>query len=138
MKDNNFSQDLLSLAINLQNICQSSNNKQLNKEIFSIKFKILFLIKNYGKVSPKVLCKKLNMAKSNIALFSKQLINENLILSSVDDVDHRVIYYCLTSQGEKYVSNFLNLLDKHICQTLDNNKLNDIMQNITNLNRQLD
>ena len=138
MKDNNFSQDLLSLAINLQNICQSSNNKQLNKEIFSIKFKILLLIKNYGKVSPKVLCKKLNMAKSNVALFSKQLLNEDLIISTTDDIDHRVIYYCLTSQGEKYVSNFLNLLDKHICQTLDNNKLNDIMQNITNLNRQLD
>lgn len=138
MKENNISQDLLSLAINLQNICQSSNSKQLNKEVFSIKFKILFLIKNYGKVSPKVLCKKLNMAKSNIALFSKQLLNENLILSMADDVDHRVIYYCLTSQGEKYVCNFLNLLDKHISQTFENNKLNDIMRNIINLNRQLD
>lgn len=135
MKDNNISQELLSLAINLQNFCQASNNRELNKEIFSIKFKILFLIKKFGKISPKVLSKKLNMAKSNVALFSKQLLNENLIISTADEIDRRVIYYCLTSQGEKYVGSFLNLLDKHICQNFEDNKLNNILQNINILNQ---
>ena len=138
MKDYSFSNDLLNLAINLQNFCQGSSSKELNKEIFSIKFKILFLIKKYEKVSPKILCKKLNMAKSNVALFCKQLLNENLIISTTDDIDRRVIYYCLTSQGVKYVCKFLNLLNNHICQTLEQNKLKDIEKNINTLNELFD
>lgn len=134
----NISQELVSLALNIQSICQNSKNKELSKEIFSIKFKILFLIKKYEKISPKMLTKKLNMAKSNVALFSKQLLNENLILSITDDIDRRVIYYCLTSQGEKYVGKFLNLLNQHICHNIENNKLNNVLQNANILNELLD
>lgn len=125
--------NLLKLAIDLQNFCESSDNKDLNKNIFSIKFKILLLIQEYGKVSPSTLVEQLKIAKSNIALFCKQLLIEQYIVSKQDEFDHRIIYYCLTKKGDKYVCSFLNLLNKHICQTFEENKLKAIDKNIKNI-----
>ena len=126
--------NLLKLAIDLQNFCESSDNKELNKNILSIKFKILLLIQEYGKVSPSTLVEQLKIAKSNIALFCKQLLIEQYIVSKQDEFDHRIIYYCLTKKGDKYVCSFLNLLNNHICQTFEENKLKAIDKNIKNIN----
>lgn len=126
--------NLLKLAIDLQNFCESSDNKELNKNILSIKFKILLLIQEYGKVSPSTLVEQLKIAKSNIALFCKQLLIEQYIVSKQDEFDHRIIYYCLTKKGDKYVCSFLNLLNNHICQTFEENKLKAIDKNVKNIN----
>ena len=125
---------LLRLAIDLQNFCESTDSKDLNKNILSIKFKILFLIQEYGKVSPSTLVEELKIAKSNIALFCKQLLIKQYIVSKPDEFDHRIIYYCLTKKGDKYVCSFLNLLNKHICQTFEENKLKTIDKNIKSIN----
>ena len=37
-------------------------------------------------------------------------------------------------KGEKYVCNFLNLLDEHISQTFEENKLKTIDKNIKSIN----
>lgn len=132
--DLSSAKSLLRLAIDLQNFCESTDSKDLNKNILSIKFKILFLIQEYGKVSPSTLVEELKIAKSNIALFCKQLLIKQYIVSKSDEFDHRIIYYCLTKKGEKYVCNFLNLLDEHICQTFEENKLKSIDKNIKSIN----
>ena len=90
----------------------------------------MLLIQEFGKVSPSTLVDELKIAKSNIALFCKQLLIEQFIVSKQDEFDHRIIYYCLTKKGEKYVCSFLNLLNNHICQTFEENKLKTIDKNI--------
>ena len=126
--------NLLKLAIELQNFCESTDSEEVNKNILSIKFKILFLIQEYGKVSPSTLVEELKIAKSNIALFCKQLILQQLIVSKQDEFDHRIIYYCLTKKGEKYVGGFINLLDQHISQTFEENKLKTIDKELKSIN----
>lgn len=129
-EDFTSAKNILKLAIDLQNLCESTDNKEINKNILSIKFKILLLIQEFGRVSPSTLVEELKIAKSNIALFCKQLLIEQFIVSKQDEFDHRIIYYCLTKKGEKYVCSFLNLLNKHICQTFEENKLKTLDKNV--------
>ena len=109
-----LAREFILLSMNLQNFCENTNDKNLNKNLFSIKFKILMFIQEYGKVSPSILVNNLNIAKSNIAIFCKQLLNEKYIYCEKDEFDHRIIYYCLTSKGENYITNFESLLEGHI------------------------
>lgn len=110
------SQNLYGLVLNLQNFCEGSNDKKFNKEIFSVKFKILYLVFSYNQISPSMLVNTLQMAKSNVALFCKQLVEEQYLVTKQDGFDHRVIYYCLTKKGQKHVLDYLE-------------KLQDMMQN---------
>ena len=129
-EDFTSAKNILKLAIDLQNLCEGTDNKEINKNILSIKFKILLLIQEFGRVSPSTLVEELKIAKSNIALFCKQLLIEQFIVSKQDEFDHRIIYYCLTKKGEKYVCSFLNLLNNHICQTFEENKLKTLDKNV--------
>lgn len=108
------SRSLYSLILTLIKVCEGTQSEAFNKQIFSVKFKILFLIYNYGQVSPSVLVSELNMAKSNVALFCKQLLAEQFIVGSVDKFDHRIVYYSLTKKGQKQVENNLNYLQTYL------------------------
>ena len=94
------SKNLYSLILRLNKICEGTQNDVFNKQIFSVKFKILFLIYNYGQVSPSVLVEDLNMAKSNVALFCKQLLADQFIIGTPDKFDHRIVYYSLTKKDK--------------------------------------
>ena len=54
------------------------------------------------------------MAKSNVALFCKQLLGEQFIIGTADKFDHRVVYYSLTKKGQKEVENNLNYLQMYL------------------------
>ena len=73
--------DFYGLILKTQSFCEESENKVFNKEILSVNFKILFLIYQGGQVSPSVLVSQLKMAKSNVALFCKNLLKEQFINS---------------------------------------------------------
>lgn len=132
-----LAEELLNLVVNLQNFCEKTSNKEFNKNVFSIKFKLLLLIKNYGNISPSILVSNLNIAKSNIALFCKTLIKEGLIISKHDEFDRRIIYYCLTPKGEKYVSSFVSLLDEHISLKTEEKQQKAMQKNIKALNNNI-
>ena len=136
-EDLDLAENILKLTIELQNFCESTPSEDLNKNILSIKFKILFLIHEYENISPSTLVKELMIAKSNIALFCKQLIDEGYIISNHDEFDHRIIYYCLTSKGKEYVKSFLSLLNKHIGLNFDEKKQNIIMNHAKVINNNL-
>lgn len=104
------SQNLYGLMLNLQNFCEGSEDKKFNKEVFSVKFKILYLVFSYNQISPSTLVSSLNMAKSNVALFCKQLVKDQYLITKQDQFDHRVIYYCLTKKGQKHVLEYLEKL----------------------------
>lgn len=131
MEENlSLGKDLLLLAMNLQKFCENTESKEFNRNAFSIKFKILLYIKEYGNISPSTLVDNLNIAKSNIALFCKNLLKEELIKSQHDEFDRRIIYYCLTPKGEKYVLSFVELLDKHLSLKLEEKQQKSMQKNI--------
>lgn len=139
MEEGNFSiaEDILLLAMNLQNYCEKTKDKNFNKQAFSIKFKILLLIKKYGNISPSTLVENLNIAKSNIAIFCKNLLKENFIAYKHDDFDRRIIYYCLTPKGEEYVSSLVSSLDKHLSLNFEEKQQKNMLKNIKSLNNNL-
>ena len=121
--------------LTFENFCCKHSKDNFNKEIFSVKFKILFFVYKYKKLSPSEIVKFLSMAKSNVALFCKQLIKEQLIISSCDELDHRIIYYCLTKKGEKFVQNNLNLLEELFKQNFSNLENKDMHNSIKKVNK---
>lgn len=139
MEEENISiaEDMLLLAMSLQNFCEKTESKDFNKQAFSIKFKILLLIKKYGNISPSTLVENLNIAKSNIAIFCKNLIKENFISCKHDEFDRRIIYYCLTAKGEDYVKSLVSFLDKHISLNFEEKQQKSMLKNIKTINNNL-
>ena len=89
MADDNLelARNMMRLRILSSNACESFE-KQINKKnLLTTKVRILFLIDEYKTVSPTFLIDRLYVAKSNIALFCKQLLLEGLISSSQDLID---------------------------------------------------
>ena len=127
--------DFYNFALNFQNFCESTQNKEFNKEIFSVKFKILYYIYYYKQLSPTNLVDFLNMAKSNIALFCKQLLKEQLIVSRTDELDHRIIYYCLTKKGEKYVEKQFDCLNIFIEENYKSKDVKEMHNYIKKINK---
>ena len=127
--------DLYNFALNFESFCEKTEGNGLNKEIFSVKFKILFFIYKYRQTSPSNLVDFLNMAKSNVALFCKQLLQEQLIVSRIDELDHRLIYYCLTKKGEKYIEKQFMEVDNYFKKCFNKNEIKDMHNSIKKVNK---
>lgn len=130
--------DFYSLILKTQSFCEENADKTFNKEILCVNSRILFLIYKGGQVSPSVLVNELKMAKSNVALFCKNLLNAEYIKSIQDSFDHRIIYYCLTSKGQEYVENMLKELQNKMADSFEKSKLEKINHNIKQLNKLFD
>ena len=127
--------DFYNFVLNFENFCEKTKDASLNKEIFSVKFKILFFIYFNKQLSPSDLVEMLNMAKSNIALFCKQLLQEQLIISRSDELDHRVIYYCLTKKGQKYVDKLFESLGCFMKGKFKSKDITDMHNSIKRINK---
>lgn len=122
-------------VLSFENFCNKEKQDGFNKEIFSVKFKILFLIFKHKKLSPSQIVEFLSMAKSNVALFCKQLINEQFIISANDQLDHRILYYCLTKKGERFVEKQLNIMHCSLKQTFTATQVKDMHNFIKKVNK---
>lgn len=71
-----------------------------NKQPLSLNNKILFLIDEFGVVSPALLISKLGVVKSNLAIACRELCLKEFITSFKDEHDKRQIHYKLTEKGK--------------------------------------
>lgn len=138
MADDNLelARNMMRLRILSSNACESFE-KQINKKnLLTTKVRILFLIDEYKTVSPTFLIDRLYVAKSNIALFCKQLLLEGLISSSQDLIDKRIIYYCLTQKGKEFLKSKLSFIQDNIDAAVDEGskkKLNESMDYVNKI-----
>ena len=113
MKDTKLQKQLISLRILLQKLCDGFDEKDANKKsILTMKHKVLFLLNENGETSPVYLINKLCIAKSNLALLCKGLLEEGLIISKKNESDKRNITYKITQKGEKELDNFLKSMSE--------------------------
>ena len=132
MADDNLelARNIMKLRILSSNACESFEKQMNKKNLLTTKVRILFLIDEYKTVSPTFLIDRLYVAKSNIALFCKQLLLEGLISSSQDLIDKRIIYYCLTPKGKEFLKSKLSFIQDNLDSAVDTEekkKLNDSM-----------
>ncbi len=105
------SKSFVKLTQNIQIFFKNFDPK-LERDVFSLKFRILLCILENKQISPTRLVEILGIAKSNVAKFCKELEDENKIFWQSDEFDRRGKYYSLTKSGEKYVYSCLTSLGK--------------------------
>ena len=135
MENLDLAKNIIKSKILTQNACESFDKSNNKKDSLPINIKILYMIQEYGKVSPTLLIDKLYIAKSNLALLCKQLIASGYIVSSPDLIDRRVIYYCLTEQGEDYLNHKLYAIQKNICSELSQEDLEQLNTHLQQINK---
>ena len=131
------SKSLVRLSQNMETFFKSFDPK-LEREVFSLKFKILLCIQEKKQVSPTQLVDSLLLAKSNVAKFCRELENENKICPMPDENDKRGIYYSLTKGGEKYIYSCLANIEEVIVKKLNTQKIDALLQSVEKLNQILD
>jgi DNA-binding MarR family transcriptional regulator len=122
MKGYKLAKNVVNLRIMLQNICEGYDDEVENKKVLlTMRIKVLFFISNNKNATPMMLIENLGLAKSNLALLCKSLIEEELIISNKNETDKRNIYYVITEKGLKEISDYYDALNLEF----DNLKIND-------------
>ena len=129
----------LKLSSSLLGRLEGFDSVFLNKKFnLTIKDKFLIFLLD-GEKSPSKLIEFLGIAKTNLALISKELLNENLIRKQKDFLDKRLINYALTESGEQKANKFVEELNKNIKNSLEfKNKNDEINKLIVELLKLLD
>ncbi len=108
MENIKLQKQLISLRILLHKLCDGFDTKDFNKKsVLTMKYKLLFLLNEEEECSPSVIINKLCIAKSNLALLCKGLLEEGLITSRKNDEDKRNITYKITTRGQKELNDFV-------------------------------
>lgn len=129
----------LKLSSSLLGRLEGFDSVFLNKKFnLTIKDKFLIFLLD-GEKSPSKLIELLGIAKTNLALISKELLNKNLIRKQKDFLDKRLINYALTESGEQKANKFVEELNKNIKNSLEfKNKNDEINKLIVELLKLLD
>ncbi len=102
---------IIALRMELERICDGFDSQDGNKKSnLTLKIKTLFLLSTYGELSPNSLISALGLAKSNLTILCKNLLDEGLIEVKKSETDKRTISYILTNKGEKQLKTYLNQL----------------------------
>ncbi len=134
MEKLDLAKNIMNARIFTQNACESFDKDRSNKQSLPVNVRLLFLIGEYGRVSPSTLIDKLYIAKSNLALMCKQLISQGFIKVSQDLKDKRIIYYCLTQEGKDYLETKLLGVEYNLTKNFSDQDLQNLNQKLQELN----
>ena len=98
---------LLEIKSLSQTICNITKNETTNTQI-----KVLYFVDEYSSISPQILISKLGIVKSNLALITKKMIEDDLIVSKKCLSDKRAIFYSITPKGKRMLDDYTAKLDK--------------------------
>ena len=99
----NCGEKIIELQILTDNICAVAR-----KEMSPLKMKVLFLVHEYGVITPKLLISKIGIAKSNLAAICKILQKEEMIVAEKSIKNARQIKYSLTSRGASVIKEIIS------------------------------
>ncbi len=135
MQKLDLAKNIIKARILTQNACESFSKDTSKKDSLPVNVRILFMIADYGRVSPTLLIDKLYIAKSNLALMCKQLISDGLIESSSDLRDKRIIYYSLTDKGREFLDSKLESIEYNITRLCTNEDISLLNQKLNEINQ---
>ena len=98
---------ILEIKALTQTICSASNNETTNNAL-----KVLYFVDEYQSISPQILISKLGIAKSNLALLTKKMINDGLLFSQKSESDGRSILLTITLKGKKMLDEYIGKISK--------------------------
>lgn len=107
----NTARKILEIKCLSQTLCQNGNAENTNNQL-----KVLYFIDEYQMVTPQLLISKLGIVKSNLALLTKSLMKEGLIVSNKSLADKRAIVYSITPKGKQILDEHLSSIARYIRQ----------------------
>lgn len=129
---------IVSTCSRLENLCEGFDISS-KSTLISSKFKVLVELSEKPKTSPSMLIDRLGLAKSNLALLCKSMVQEGLIEKTKDEFDSRVVFYSLTENGKTMLENNLNLMAENFTKQLAyKNRFKEIEALLINLKDMID
>lgn len=107
-----LAQKIIELRLATRRACMCEGRDQAKKNTLSLKTKTLFLIDK--GCSPKEIIAALVIAKTNLALLTKDMDAEGLIVKTKGTLDRREVYYSLTDNGKKYLNERLFIIEEGV------------------------
>ena len=109
MNNLTLEQLMIVLRLELEKITDGFDAEDANKKSnLTLKMKTLFLLSLHKELTPTMLIENLGLAKSNLTILCRSLLEEGLVTVRKSETDKRTITYILTNKGEKQLKNYLN------------------------------
>lgn len=123
MKQDKLAKQITELRIMLQNITDGFSVDSANKNAkLTMERRVLFVLNNNKKVKPITLITKLGIAKSNLALLCKSMIDGGFITCEKDETDKRNIYYEITAKGVAELNQYIDSISNDVGSICENEK----------------
>jgi len=129
--DNSFAKSIIELKLLSDRIAEGKGS---GAGVFTVKYQMLYLINENGLTSPQELICDLNMAKSNLALLAKKMINEGLIVSQKEVGNRKQIYYVITEKGRKELNIKMKAID-NVCTNESKEMLKHLTKTVEDLKK---
>ena len=110
-----LAKSIIALRLATRRACMCEGKGQTKKNTLSLKTKVLFLIAE--GCAPREIVAGLMIAKTNLALLTRDMANEGLIVKSKGAADHREVVYSLTDQGRAYLDERLGAIEENLSVT---------------------
>ena len=123
MKQDILAKQITELRIILQNITDGFSVDSANKNAkLTMERRVLFVLNSNKKVKPITWITKLGIAKSNLALLCKSMIDGGFITCEKDENDKRNIYYEITAKGVAELNQYIDSISNDVCSICKNEK----------------
>ena len=128
MDDKSGIKTVVSLACKLTDLCEGFDES--NKScVMNSKFRVMMVIDKYGSVCPSVLKDEVAIAKSNLTILCKKMIENGEVEKVKDLLDGRCVKYKLTEKGRNYLYERLSVMENNFISAVSyKNNLQNIKQ----------
>lgn len=97
-----LAEKIIELRLATRRACMCEGVEGAKKNTLSLKTKVLFLIDK--ACTPKEIISAMRIAKTNLALITKEMADEGLIEKSKGNLDRREVTYSITRKGKEYLN----------------------------------
>lgn len=108
-----LAEQILSLNLSTRKLCKNCDNGV----IISQKMRLLYLVRQ-DVLSPRELVGELSIAKPNLTILARNMIEEGLIEKMRVERDMRSVHYKITEKGTAELNRMIKELDESIAKQL--------------------
>ncbi len=123
-----LAKSIIALRLSTRRACMCEGKGQTKKNTLSLKTKVLFLIAEGCCAREITAC--LMIAKTNLALLTRDMADEGLIVKTKGTTDHREVNFSLTQAGREYLDKRLSVIENNVA-SLDKDNAKNIIEAAT-------
>lgn len=107
-----LAKSIIALRLSTRRVCMCEGKGNTKKNTLSLKTKVLFLISEGCGV--KQIIASLFIAKTNLALLTRDMAEEGLIVKTKGSADRREVNFALTELGRAYLDERLAAIEENV------------------------